>query len=137
MRFKIKTKGQTDIIDITSKIEEIVKKSGVTEGLVSIFVIGSTVALTTIEYEEGLIKDLKNILEKIIPTDIDYEHHQRWGDFNGAAHLRSALLKTDLTVPIENNKLVLGTWQQIVLIDFDEKPREREVVVKIILTDNN
>lgn len=132
MRFSIQTKGHYDFVDITEKIEKIVKSSKIREGVVSVFVKGATVALTTMEYEDGLIEDLKKVFEKIAPENADYRHHLRWGDRNGAAHIKSALLKTDLVLPIENGELVLGTWQQIVLIDFDETPREREIFVKIL-----
>ena len=132
MRFTIKTKGEGDVIDISQKVAETVDGANIDSGLVVIFVPGSTAAITTIEYEAGVISDLKKILEKIAPAGADYEHHQRWGDRNGDAHIKSALIGTSLTVPIENSKLALGTWQQIVLIDFDEKPRNREVVIKII-----
>lgn len=132
MRFKIKTKGFNDIIDITPKISEIVKNSKTKEGICLIFVAHSTCAITTIEYEEGVIEDLKRILENIAPMNKNYEHCKKWGDCNGYAHVRAALMKPCLTVPIENGKLYLGTWQQIVLIDFDNRPREREIFVKII-----
>ena len=132
MKFIAKTKGLGDVIDISEKVAEAVDEANIDSGLAVIFVPGSTAAITTIEYETGVISDLKKVLEKIAPAKADYEHHQRWGDKNGDAHIKSALIGTSLTVPIENSKLVLGTWQQIVLIDFDEKPRNREVVVKII-----
>ncbi len=132
MRFLIETKGHYDFINITNKVEEIIEKSGVKEGIANIWVKGSTVGLTTMEYEEGIMEDLKNLFEKLAPEKANYKHHLKWGDHNGAAHLKSAIFKTDLTIPIENAKLCLGTWQQIVLIDFDERPREREVIIKII-----
>lgn len=132
MKFKIKTKGHYDFIDITADIKRMAEKSGIRNGLVSIFVTGSTAAVTIMEYEKGIIKDFIDVLEKIAPEGADYEHHKRWSDHNGAAHIKSALIGTDLIVPIENRELQLGAWQQIVLIDFDEKPREREVIVKII-----
>ena len=105
--------------------------SGIHDGLTVVFVSGSTAAITTIEYEPGVINDLKEVLEKIAPFGLDYEHHKRWGDNNGDAHIKSALIGPSLSVPIENSKLVIGTWQQIVLIDFDEKPRERKIIVNI------
>lgn len=131
MTFNVKTRGHYDFIDITERVSDIVVNSGVKEGVAVVFVPGSTAALTTMEYEEGLIKDLKGVFEKIAPENADYQHHQRWGDHNGAAHIKSALVGTDFTVPIEKGKLVLGTWQQIVLIDFDERPREREIIVQV------
>ena len=130
--FKVKTKGHTDIIDITGAVAEVVEKAGVRKGAALVFAAHSTVAITTIEYESGVVKDLKRILEQIAPEDADYEHHKRWGDHNGAAHIKSAILGTDFLVPISGGRLVLGTWQQIVLIDFDERPRERRIFVKIL-----
>jgi len=109
-----------------------VKKSGVKDGLCLVSSPGSTCGITTIEYESGLIEDLKRALERVAPMSEDYEHCKKWGDCNGYAHVRSALLKPFLAVPIEDGKLVLGTWQQIVLCDFDNRPREREVMVKVI-----
>ena len=132
MRFTISTKGFTDIIDITDKVSKIVKDSKVKGGICLISSPGSTAGITTIEYEEGVIEDLKRILEKIAPMSEDYEHCKKWGDCNGYAHIRSALIKPFLAVPIENGKLVLGQWQQIVYLDFDNRPREREMMVKIV-----
>jgi secondary thiamine-phosphate synthase enzyme len=131
-RFKIQTKGFNEVINITSRISEFVKKSGVKDGISLIFVAHSTCAITTIEYEEGAIKDLKRALEIVAPMNENYEHCKKWGDCNGYAHVRSALLKPCLTLPIENGGLALGTWQQIALIDFDNRPREREIIIKII-----
>jgi secondary thiamine-phosphate synthase enzyme len=132
MSFSISTQGFNDIIDITSQVSQEVKKSKVKDGICLIFSSGSTCGITTIEYEEGLIEDLKRALERVAPMNKDYEHCKKWGDCNGYAHIRSALLKPFLAVPIEDNKLVLGTWQQIVFIDFDNRPREREIMVKIV-----
>lgn len=132
MELIIQTKGHTDIIDITEKVRNLVKKSKVENGLAHLFVIGSTAAITTIEYEKGLLKDIRNILEKIVPEKIDYEHNKAWGDNNGYAHIRASLIKPDLSIPIENGELILGTWQQIVLIDFDNRPRTRKIILKII-----
>ncbi len=131
MRFKINTKGFNDIIDITKEVSQVVEQSKVKDGICLISCPGSTTGLTTLEYEDGLIEDLKKALDKIAPMTKDYEHCKRWGDCNGYAHVRSALLKPFLAVPIENGKLLLGTWQQIALIDFDNRAREREIVVKI------
>ena len=132
MRFSISTKGFNDIIDITEKVSEIVKKSGIKDGICLISCPGSTCGITTMEYESGLIEDFKKILEKIAPMSKDYEHCKKWGDCNGFSHVRSALIKPFLAVPIENGKLLLGTWQQIAFLDFDNRPREREIIVKII-----
>jgi len=130
--FTIATEGHNDFVNITDQVITMVSKSGVEEGIVLIFVPSSTVALTTMEYEEGVIKDLTKVFEEIAPEDFDYEHHKRWGDRNGAAHIKSALIGTDLTIPIKKGKLLLGAWQQIVLIDFDEKPRSRDIFVKTV-----
>ena len=132
MRFTISTKGFTDIIDITDKVSKIVRDSKAKEGICLISSPGSTAGITTIEYEEGAIEDLKRILEKIAPMSKDYEHCKKWGDCNGYAHIRSALLKPFLAVPVEDGKLILGQWQQIVYLDFDNRPREREIIVKIV-----
>ena len=132
MRFKVKTKGHCDFVDITEKVRECVKAQGIKEGICLIFVAGSTVAITTMEYEEGVKKDISSVLEKYIPENYPWKHHLKWGDRNGAAHIRSALIKPSLVVPVEEGDLVLGTWQQIVLIDFDEREREREVIVKTV-----
>ncbi len=130
MMFNVKTKGHTDIIDITADVESAVVEEKIKNGAVLVFVVGSTAAITTMEYEAGVKQDFKNMLESIAPEGFDYEHHKKWGDQNGAAHLRSALVGTHFIAPVEDGALVLGSWQQIVLIDFDEKPRQREVIVK-------
>lgn len=132
MKFSVKTKGRYDFINITGEVADAVKESGVTDGVATVFVAGSTAAVTTMEYEEGLIEDIKDTLEGLAPENADYKHHARWGDKNGAAHIKSAILGTDVVVPIEKGSLAVGAWQKIVLIDFDEKPRERKIVVKII-----
>ena len=131
-RIVVNTKGMTDIIDITSDVQEIVSSSGAKDGVVHVFVQGSTAAVTTMEYEPNLKKDIEIVLNKLIPYGHEYEHHKTWGDDNGASHIRSAVVGTSLTVPFENGKLLLGTWQQIVLIDFDTRPRKREVMVSVI-----
>lgn len=128
----IKTKGWTDIVDITQAIQKEVEKEKINDGAVHLFVIGSTASLTTIEDDENLFSDLKEILEKIAPYKKDWQHHKTWGDDNGASHLRASLFGPSLTVPIVNGKLFLGTWQRIVLIDFDTQPREREIIVSLI-----
>jgi secondary thiamine-phosphate synthase enzyme len=130
--FKIKTRGDTDILDITSEVQKIIKDSKSKEGQATIFVPGSTAGITTIEYEPGLLKDLPQAFERIVPQNIEYAHHLTWGDHNGHAHVRAALLGASKTFPFTDGELILGTWQQIVLIDFDERPRNREVVVQVI-----
>ena len=127
-----KTEGYCDIIDITAKVQEQVQKEKIQRGLAALFVSGSTASLTTIEYEPGLIEDLKEFLEKFIPSNKKYHHDDRWGDNNGFSHLRASLLGPSLQVPIDNGQLLLGTWQQIVLLDFDNRPRRREILVQLI-----
>jgi secondary thiamine-phosphate synthase enzyme len=128
----ISTSGFTDIKDITQEIKRKVREANLKEGIVTVFVPGSTGALTTIEFEPNLCKDLKEILEKLIPSSISYHHEKTWGDDNGSSHLRASLIGPSLTVPISNGNLTLGTWQQIVFIDFDTQPRRREIILKII-----
>lgn len=132
MRFKINTKGSNDIVDITDEVAQAVEKSEIKDGICLISCPGSTAGLTTIEYEPNLIEDFKEFLEKLVPSDQKYRHDQTWGENNGFSHIRSALIKPFLPVPIESGKLVLGTWQQIILIDFDSRAREREILVKIV-----
>jgi len=129
---KIKTRGNTDILDITSEVQNIIKVSKLSEGQITIFVPGSTAGITTIEYEPGLLKDLPQAFERIATQSIEYAHHLTWGDHNGHAHVRAALLGASKTFPFIQGELILGTWQQIVLIDFDERPRNREIIVQII-----
>ena len=127
-----KSQGFCDIIDITAKVQEQVKKEQVEKGLVTLFVPGSTAALTTIEYEPGLVQDLKELVEKLIPSGRRYHHDDRWGDDNGFSHLRASLFGPSLQIPIEGGRLALGTWQQIILVDFDNRPRTREVTVQVM-----
>ena len=126
------TSGNTDVIDITPKVTETLRNSGIKEGVLFLFVSGSTAALTTIEYEQGVVSDLIRTLEKIAPQNIPYQHNLRWGDGNGYSHVRASLLGPSLNIPVSNKKLMVGAWQQIVLLDFDNRPREREIVVQII-----
>ena len=132
MKFNISTKGFNDIIDITSEVSKIVESSKIKEGICLISSACSTCGITTIEYEEGLIEDLKRTLERVAPMNKDYEHCKKWGDCNGYAHVRSAFIKPFLAVPIESGKLALGAWQQIILIDFDNRPRKREILIKVV-----
>lgn len=127
----VKTTGKTDIIDLTSRVEQEIESTSVRNGSVTLFVPGSTAALTTIEYESGVINDLRDAIERIAPEDLYYEHNERWGDGNGYSHVRSALIGPSLHIPIIDGRLTLGTWQQIVLLDFDNRPRKRQVVVQI------
>jgi len=126
------TKGFTDIIDITDQVEAGIKRSKIENGLVTVFCPGSTGALTTIEYESGVLMDLQRAIEKIAPSDIPYEHDRRWGDGNGFSHVRAALMKPSLSIPLDNGRLTLGTWQQIVFIDFDNRARQRNILLQIM-----
>jgi len=128
----LSTKGHTDVIDITEQVSTAVQKSSLENGIATLFVIGSTAALTTIEFEPGLVHDIKVAFEKIAPAKGHYQHHERWGDDNGNSHVRASLLGPSLTIPFNNGKLTLGTWQQIILIDFDTSGRQREVVVQMM-----
>jgi secondary thiamine-phosphate synthase enzyme len=129
---KIKTKGLCSIHDITSDVAHIVDASKLAQGICCVAVVGSTAAISTIEYEPGLLEDIPRLMEKLIPDGISYEHDKTWHDFNGFSHLRSFLVKTSFTVPFDNGKLDLGTWQQIVLVDFDNRGRTRELVVQLV-----
>lgn len=128
----IDTRGFSDIVDITALIEEELKKSNLKEGQVLIFTAGSTAGVSTIEYEPNLIKDIKEALEKIAPQEKEYHHHLTWGDDNGSSHVRSTFLKTSLIVPFKEGRLLLGTWQQIVILDFDTRPRRRRFIIQFI-----
>lgn len=129
---ELSSKGFTDIIDITERVASILRASGVRNGIVTVFVTGSTASVTTIEYETGAISDLKDAIERLAPMDIPYSHDKRWGDGNGFAHVRAALLKPGLTIPVVDSRLTLGTWQQVVFMDFDNRPRKRKIVVQAI-----
>ena len=128
----LSTNGRRDVVDITPMIQDIISKNGVNAGIIVVFVPGSTAALTTIEYEPGLKKDIDLYLEKIFPYGADYHHHNTWHDDNGAAHLQAALIGPSISVPVVNGELTLGTWQQIVLIDCDTRPRKRRIVAQIV-----
>jgi secondary thiamine-phosphate synthase enzyme len=127
-----KTSGFCDIIDITAKVRKHIETEKIQRGLVTLFVAGSTAALTTVEHEPGLVRDLKEFVEKLIPSDRRYHHDDRWGDDNGFSHLRASLFGPSLAIPIENGRPLLGTWQQVVLLDFDNRPRTREIIVQLI-----
>ncbi|RLJ07632.1 MAG: YjbQ family protein [Candidatus Aenigmatarchaeota archaeon] len=132
MNIKVSSEPETDLIDITDEVSRLVESSGIKNGAVVLFVPGSTASLSTIEYEPNLIEDFKNIMERLVPSDIQYKHKETWGDDNGKSHVRASLVGPSLTVPFKNRKLLLGTWQQIVLMDFDVPPRNREIIVQII-----
>ena len=131
-RFAVQTHHELDIKDITKQGQRAVKESGIREGIAVFFVSGSTAAITTIEYEPGLLNDLPEALERLFPKDIYYEHHERWHDGNGHSHTRASFMGPSLTVPITSGKLELGTWQQMILCDMDVPAREREIIVKMI-----
>jgi secondary thiamine-phosphate synthase enzyme len=130
--FGLKTEGDGDVIDITGRLSELVRKSGASTGTVTVFVPGSTAGLTTIEYEPGLVEDIDEMFERITPRGREYHHNLRWHDGNGHAHVRASLLGPSLTVPFSDGKLQLGVWQQVVLVDFDNHPRNRDIVCQII-----
>lgn len=126
------TRGFTDIIDITPKINSVLERSGIRQGILTVFCRGSTGSISTIEYESGVVNDLRKAIERVVPSNIPYEHDKRWGDGNGFSHVRAALMKPSLSVPVMDGRLSLGTWQQIVFIDFDNRPRNREVIVQVV-----
>lgn len=130
-RRQLETRGMGHVLDLTPEVASIVRGGGLDEGLATVFVIGSTAAVTTIELEPGLVHDLTAAFERLYPRDIDYRHHERWGDDNGHSHVRAAMLGPSLVVPFVTKTLCLGTWQQIVLVDFDTRPRTREYVVQL------
>jgi secondary thiamine-phosphate synthase enzyme len=129
---RISTRGNCDVVDISAHVSRIVSGSGVQTGIVNVSGVGSTLGVTTLEFESGCVADLKRALEKVAPSNDDYAHNARWGDHNGYSHLRSALLGTAMSYPIAGGKLLIGTWQQIVLCDFDDRPRDRQVVVTVV-----
>ena len=128
----LQTKGHCDIIDITHQVEQQLAETGLNNGIVTLFVTGSTAAITTTEFEPGLVSDFKSIWERIVPQDINYDHDRRWGDGNGHFHVRASLLGASLVLPFNDRKLALGTWQQIVLVDFDNRPRSRKIMLQIM-----
>jgi secondary thiamine-phosphate synthase enzyme len=131
-RIQLSTQGNGQVLDITDEVERCLGSSGLKDGIVSLFTPSSTSALTTIEYESGAVYDLRQLFDGLAPPDIDYRHNLRWGDGNGHAHVRHALLGPSLTIPFVDRNLTLGTWQQIVFVDFDNRARTRSVVVQIV-----
>jgi secondary thiamine-phosphate synthase enzyme len=128
----VSTRGNTDIIDITRPVEDKVRASGIREGILCLFVPGSTASVTTIEAESGVMSDLKSAIERMAPEDMPYEHDRRWGDGNGHSHVRAAILGPSMSIPVSSGELLHGTWQQIVLIDFDNRSRERKLSIQIV-----
>lgn len=129
---KIKTKGECDILDLTPLAEKALLASKFRNGILNVFVPGSTAGVTTIEFESGAIRDLQAAIQKLAPNNIHYDHDKRWGDGNGYSHVRAALIKPGLAIPFEDERLMLGSWQQLVLIDFDNRPRNRELIFQLV-----
>ncbi|MDM8000536.1 MAG: secondary thiamine-phosphate synthase enzyme YjbQ [Dehalococcoidia bacterium] len=129
---RLKTSGNCDIVDITGQVAREVDGSGIANGTVTVFAVGSTAGIATIEHESGLLADLREMWDRLIPASVGYNHNRAWGDGNGHSHLRASLQGPSLTVPFTSGKMHLGTWQQIVYVDFDNRPRSREVVIQIM-----
>ena len=129
---ELSTNGDCDVLDITKSVEGAVRESSISSGTVTVFVPGSTAGVTTIEYESGAISDLREIFSKLVPENEFYAHNARWGDGNGHSHIRASLLGPSLSVPFQSSKLITGTWQQVILVDFDNRPRNREIVLQIV-----
>ncbi len=127
----IPTRGMTDVVNLTDRVADLVRQSALHNGIATVFVPGSTAGVTTIEFEPGVLGDLKDAFERLIPQNIHYSHDARWGDGNGFSHVRASLLGPSLTVPFSEGELLLGTWQQLVIVDFDNRSRNREVIVQI------
>jgi secondary thiamine-phosphate synthase enzyme len=130
--FAVETQGNTDVLDITGQVAQTVEKSELQNGIATVFISGSTGGITTVEFEPGLRRDLPEIMDKLVPSGQRYHHDDTWHDGNGHAHLRSSLVGTSFTVPFVGGRLTLGTWQQIVFLDFDNRPRRREILVQIV-----
>jgi secondary thiamine-phosphate synthase enzyme len=130
--FTVTTKGTCDLKEVTGRVAKAIEDSGVTDGIVTVFVPGATAGVTTIEYEPGAVRDFQDFMERSIPSDGVYRHNERWGDGNGFSHVRAASLGPSMTVPFRDGVLLLGTWQQIVVVDFDNAPRQRQVILQII-----
>jgi len=128
----LQSRGNCDIIDITSEVARHVEESGTDNGIVTLFVVGSTAGLTTIEYEPNLVSDFKDMWDRVIPQGIPYEHDKTWGDGNGHSHVRASTLGASLTVPFMKKRLALGTWQHIIFVDFDNRPRSRKIAIQIL-----
>jgi len=131
-RLEFTTGGDTDIIDLTGDVSNIIRETGISSGLVHIFAPGSTAAITTVEYEDGLVRDIRQLMDELIPRGRDWAHNLTWGDGNGHSHLRASLFGPSLSVPIIDGLLILGTWQQVIFIDFDNRPRNRSIVVTLV-----
>ncbi len=130
--FSVETRGNGEVIDITGRVAEAVRSSGITSGIATVFVPGATAGVTTIEFEPGLVEDIDEMFERVAPQSNEYHHNLRWHDGNGHAHVRASLLGPSLTVPFTDGKLILGIWQQLVVVDFDNKSRDRQLVCQVI-----
>ena len=128
----LQTKGECDIVDITALVQQQLSETEIRDGTVTVFITGSTAGVTTIENEPGLISDFKDMWERVVPRNIEYRHDRAWGEGNGYSHVRASLLGASLVVPFNDNKLALGTWQQLVVVDFDNRPRSRQVLLQIM-----
>ena len=131
-QLNFETKGAGDLINITGDVQGVLKENSLEQGMVNVFVVGSTAAITTFEYEPGLISDIRGLYEKLVPSKKSYVHDQTWGDANGFSHLRAALQGPSLVIPFSSGRLILGTWQQIVLAEFDTRPRQRKIILQFI-----
>ncbi|GAH90372.1 unnamed protein product [marine sediment metagenome] len=131
-KISLQTKGNCDIIDITPQVEQQVAETDINNGTATLFVAGSTAGISTIEFESGVLSDFQNMWERNIPQNIPYNHDRRWGDGNGYSHVRASLLGASLVIPFNDKRLTLGTWQQIVLVDFDNRPRSRQIILQIM-----
>jgi secondary thiamine-phosphate synthase enzyme len=131
-KFQISTNGQGDVRDVTRQVGDAVSRCGIRSGIVTVFAVGSTTGMTTIEFEAGAIEDLNAVFEQLAPREGEYRHHLRWGDDNGSSHVRAAMVGPSVTLPIVEGAMVIGTWQQIVLLEFDTRARSRDVVVQIV-----
>jgi len=131
-RISLETKGECDIIDVTPQVQEQVTGAGISSGTVTLFITGSTAGVSTIEFESGVLSDFQSMWERNIPKNIPYNHDRRWGDGNGYSHVRASLLGASLVIPFNEKRLALGTWQQIVVVDFDNRPRSRQIMLQIM-----
>jgi secondary thiamine-phosphate synthase enzyme len=128
----VRTRGEGDVVDITRRVEEEVGRSQIVNGVAHLYVVGSTAALTTMEFEPGLVHDVRASLDRLVPRDAYYKHHERWGDDNGHSHVRASLIGPSLCVPVRGGSIETGTWQQIVLLELDTRARERRVIVTVM-----
>lgn len=131
-RLEVESRGENDVVDLTGGVRRVVGKSGVKSGVVTVFVSGSTAAVTTLEFEPGLVKDFPEMLERVSPKGREYEHQKTWNDGNGHSHVKAALVGPSLTIPVVNGDIAVGTWQQVVLVELDIRPRRRKIVVQVV-----